>query len=115
MCFEASQAVFWSLLWYKELKLITKALTGCTLPSRLIQIQNISLQSLGMHRKQKFEILDLILLSLLPSFFAFLASFFFSLAAHLAGFVLVGKVFRKAFRILGLDERKGRWVMEQDF
>ena len=27
----------------------------------------------------------------------------------------MGKVFRKAFRILGLDERKGRWVMEQDF
>ena len=48
-------------------------------------------------------------LSLLPSFFAFLASFF-SFAGH-----LVGKVFRKAFRILGLGERKGRWVMEQDF
>ena len=27
----------------------------------------------------------------------------------------MGKVFRKAFRILGLDERKGRWVVEQDF
>ena len=26
----------------------------------------------------------------------------------------MGKVFRKAFRILGLDERKGRWVVEQD-
>ena len=25
------------------------------------------------------------------------------------------RVFRKAFRILGLGERKGRWVMEQDF
>ena len=25
------------------------------------------------------------------------------------------KVFRKAFRILGLDERKSRWVVEQDF
>ena len=25
------------------------------------------------------------------------------------------KVLRKAFRILGLDERKGRWVVEQDF
>ena len=24
-------------------------------------------------------------------------------------------MFRKAFRILGLGERKGRWVMEQDF
>ena len=27
----------------------------------------------------------------------------------------MGKVFRKAFRILGLDERKGWWVVEQDF
>ena len=35
-CFEASQAVFWSLLCYKDLKLITKAFTGCTLPSLLI-------------------------------------------------------------------------------
>ena len=40
---------------------------------------------------------------------------FFSLAGHLVGFILMGKVFRKAFRILGLDERKGRWVVEQDF
>ena len=27
----------------------------------------------------------------------------------------MGKVFSKAFRILGLDGRKGRWVVEQDF
>ena len=29
----------------------------------------------------------------------------------------MGKAFRKAFRILGLDEKKGtgRWVVEQDF
>ena len=27
----------------------------------------------------------------------------------------MGRVFKKAFRILGLGERKGRWVMEQDF
>ena len=63
-----------------------------------------------MRRKQNFEIS----LSLLPSFFAFLASFF-SLAGHLVGFILVGRDFRKAFRILGLGERKGRWAMEQDF
>ena len=31
------------------------------------------------------------------------------------GFILVGKVCRKAFRILGLDERKGKWLVEQDF
>ena len=30
-------------------------------------------------------------------------------------FEMVGKVFGKPFRILGLDERKGRRVLEQDF
>ena len=50
-------------------------------------------------------------LSLLPHFSPFLPSF----AVHLVGFILVGKVFRKGFRILGLDERKGRGVVEQDF
>ena len=40
---------------------------------------------------------------------------FFSLAGHLVGFILVGNVLRKAFRILGLDERKGSWVVEKDF
>ena len=28
---------------------------------------------------------------------------------------MVGNCFGKAFRILGLDERKGRWVVTQDF
>ena len=50
-----------------------------------------------------------------PLFFAFLADNFFPLAGHLVGFILVGRVFRKAFNILGLGERKGRWVMEKDF
>ena len=27
----------------------------------------------------------------------------------------MGKSFKKAFRILGLGERKGRWAVEQDF
>ena len=27
----------------------------------------------------------------------------------------MGRVFRKAFMILGLGERKGRWGMEEDF
>ena len=48
-------------------------------------------------------------------FFRFSCLIFFSLAGHLVGFILVGRVFRKAFKILGLGERKGRWVMEQDF
>ena len=54
------------------------------------------------------------LLSLLPSFFPFLA-YFFSFAGHLVGFILVGKVFRKAFRILELSEWKGRQVVDQVF
>ena len=41
--------------------------------------------------------------------------FFYSLAGHLEGFILVGKVFGKAFTILGLDERKGRRVVKQGF
>ena len=40
---------------------------------------------------------------------------FFSLAGHLVGFILMEILFTKAFRILGLAERKGRWAMEQDF
>ena len=27
----------------------------------------------------------------------------------------MGKFYGKAFRILGFDERKGRWVVEQEF
>ena len=53
-------------------------------------------------------------LSLRPSFFSFLAHFFY-FAGHLVGFILMGRVFRKAFRILGLGERKGRRAIEQDF
>ena len=49
-----------------------------------------------------------------PLFSLFLPHFF-SLAGHLVGFILVGIVYRKAFRIVGLGERKGRWAMEQDF
>ena len=50
-----------------------------------------------------------------PPFFLLFLLVFFSLAGHLVGFILIGRVFRKAFRILGLGERKGRWAMEQDF
>ena len=49
-----------------------------------------------------------------PHLFIFLPHFF-SFAGHLVGFILSGKVFRKALRILGLDESKGRWVVGQDF
>ena len=50
-----------------------------------------------------------------PFFFSFSCLNFFFFVGHLVRFILVGKVIRKAFRILGLDERKGRWVVEKDF
>ena len=114
--------VFWSLSCYKELKLTTNRFTGRTLRSPLIQMQNITLRSSGMCRKQNLEIVfgfksDT---GVLTFTFHFLSSLFFrvsclilfSFAGHLIGFILVGKVFRKGFRILGLGERKGRWAMD---
>ena len=53
--------------------------------------------------------------SLLPSSFAFFATLFVFFRWAFSGFNLVGNVFEKALRILGSDERKGRWVLEQDF
>ena len=117
--------VFWSLSCYKELKLTTNPFTSRTLHGLLIQMQNISLRSSGMPRKQNFDSVfgfksDTAVLTFTfpflssPCFLLFLL-IFFSLAGHLVGFILMGRVFRKAFRILGLGERKGRWVMEQDF
>ena len=66
------------------------------------------LAKFGHTQKAKFLVLSS------PLFSLFLPHFF-SLAGHLVCFILVGKVFRKAFRILTLDEMKGRWVVEQDF
>ena len=106
--FEARWAVFWSLSCYKELKLTTKPFTGRKLRGPLIQMQNLSLRSSGMRRKQNFYLIDWLLL------FAFLASFF-PFAEDLERFILVRNVLGNARRILGLEERKGRWVVEQDF
>ena len=64
-----------------------KPVSGRTLRGLLIQMQNISLRSSGMH---------------------FSCLIFFSLAGHFVGFVLVGRVFKKACRILGLGKKKGR-------
>ena len=102
--FEASQVVFWSLWCYKELKLTIKPFTGRKRRGLLIQMQNISLQSSGMRKKKNFKIVFLVLSS--PLFSLFLPNFFISFAGHLVGFI---------FKILESDERKGRWVVEQDF
>ena len=59
-----------------------------------------------MRRKQNFEFLGLKVTQ---------QSRLFLFAWFLLGFILVGKVFCKAFRTLGLDERKGRGVVEHDF
>ena len=112
MHFKASWAVFWSLSCYKEQKLTTKPFT-CTVHTvcdLLIEMQNIYFW-LGKFKHLGLKVTEQFWLWL----FAFLASFSFSFAGHLVVFILLGKVFRKAFRILGLHESKGTWVVEQDF
>ena len=89
MHFEASRVIFWSLSCYKEVKLTTKPFTGHTLYGLLIQMQNISLCSLGMHRKQNFAIL---LFAFSFPLFSLFFPHFFSLAGHLVGFILVALV-----------------------
>ena len=71
--FEAIRVVFWSLSCYKELKRTTNRFTGRTLRGLLIQMQNISLRSSGMCRKQNFEtsrfLSSRLFLLFLPHFF----------------------------------------------
>ena len=81
-------------------------------------VNNISLRSSGMHRKQNFDMVfgfksDIAVLTFTFPFlssplFSLFLLIFFSLDGHLVGFILMGIVFRKAVRILGLGERKGR-------
>ena len=73
------------------------------------------LAKFGHAQKAKFRVLTFTFRFLSSLVFSLFLPHFFSLAGHLVGFILVGIVFRKAFRIIGLGERKGRWVMEQDF
>ena len=121
MRFEASRVVFWSLSCYKELKLTTNRFRGRTLRGLLTRMQNISLRSSGMRRKQVLgfksdtAVLTFTFPFLSSLLFSLFLPHFFSLAGHLVGFILVGIVFRKGFRTLGLGERKGRWAMKQDF
>ena len=39
----------------------------------------------------------------------------FFLLLDISKFIFLGKVLGKAFRIVGLDERKVKWVVKQDF
>ena len=84
------------LQMYKELKFSTKPFTGRALRGLLIQMQNFSLRSLGMHRKHNLEIDFFFSLSLLPFSFALLASFFFFCWA-LNRLHFGGKNFRESF------------------
>ena len=101
IAFWASRAVFWSLPGYNQRKLTTKPFARRALRGLLIQMQNICFWSSGMRRRQN--------LVFSPSLFLH-----FSFPGHLVGFILVRKDSWKAFTTLGFDERKGRWVMEQD-
>ena len=97
----------------------------CTLRGLLIQMQSISLRSSDMPKSkilrdfwglQVTQQSWLLLFASCPLvFFRSPCLTFFSLAGHLVGFILVGNVLTNAFRILGLDERKGSWVVEKDF
>ena len=70
-----------------------------------------------MHRQQNFEIvfrftsdtgvLTVTFCFLSSPLFSLFLPHFFSFAGHLVSFILVGKAFGKALRILRLDERKG--------
>ena len=76
------------------------------------------LAKFGHAQEAKFRdsaVLTFTFLVLSSSLFSLFLPHFFSLAGHLVGFILVARVFKKAFRILGLDERKCRWLVEQDF
>ena len=100
--------VFWSLSCYKELKYHRPVYRSYTWRPSDPDAKH-QLAKFGHAQTFTFRFLSSLLFSL------FLPLFFFSLAGHLVGFILVGRVFRKAFTILGLGERKGRWAMEQDF
>ena len=92
-------------------KTLADPFSGHCLPIKS-QMQNLSMRSSGMCRKQSSSWRFLFAFSLLL-FFRFSCLVFF-LVGHLQGFILVGKVFGKAFRILELDRRKDRWVVKQD-
>ena len=79
-----------------------------------------------MRKKQNFDIVFGFKSSTTLSTFTFrflsfplfplcLNDFFFQLAGHLVGFILVGRVSEKPFIILELGAQKSRWVMEQAF
>ena len=82
---------------------------------------NIRFWSLSMCGKKSFEIvLGFQRDTVVFIFFFFFSSSLFShfsclVFFHIAGHLFLQNGFWEAFTILGLDKRKGRWVVEQDF
>ena len=100
-------------VWLSKAKTAPKLFTGRTLCSSLIQTQNINMQSPGMYRKQNFRTKLKVTEQSWLFLFAFSPPLSFSFSCLLfTHFILVGAVFAKAFRMLGLDERKVRWVVD---
>ena len=101
--------------WYglKDLFTLHKlAATSCPWLLKLMKSQAVEAHGF----KSGTAILTCFSLSLLPSFFAFLVYFFFSCwtfsRLHFWWETFLGKL---KIRILEVDERKGRLVVEQDF
>ena len=93
--------------------------TGRKLRGLLNQMQNISYTQKAKFRvfgfKSDTAVLTLNFLSFCsPLFSLFLTYFFFSCWVF-SRLHFVGKVWRKSFSILGLNESRGRWVVEKDF
>ena len=88
-------------------------------------MRNICFWSLSMCGKKYFEIVlgskcDTVVFTFFFSFSLLHSSFAFLVSSHNFSFIFLGiyfcrMVFGKAFAILGLDDRKGRWAVEQDF
>ena len=107
-CFEAIQlSCFSSLSGYKE-----DTTSLCARPT-LLEMQNSSFQSTVMRRRQNFEKILKVTQQSMEFSFPFLSSplillflpHFFPFAGHLVGFISIGKVLGKAFRILGQMKR----------
>ena len=73
-----SRVIFLSLSCYQKLKLTIRLFTGRILPSLLIEMQNISLRSLGMRRKQNFRVVFGFKSDTAALLFRFLSSPFFT-------------------------------------
>ena len=123
MCFEASWAVLWSLSCYKKLKLTTKPFTGHQLGAFWSRCKILACEVRACTErkiwvfgfKSDIAVLTFTFRFLSSAFLCFSCLIFLSLAGHYSRLHFGGKNFRKAFRILGLDERKDRRVVKQDF